>query len=214
MTGRASDLPVHARGAIVHARGVTGTTAVAGPPRWRLGLALVLPVALVAGVLIAAAVVRGQRPEPLGLAAVPAPDAGSAECTELLAALPAELDGPQELTLPRRPLTTPAPAGAAAWGEPAVVLRCGLPRPPELTVTSRLLSISGVQFLQLPAPDDTPDDTSDDTSGSTTTWVAVDRPVYVLVTLPAEAGSGPLQQLTEKIAENLPQRDLQLTPAP
>ncbi|MGH3905315.1 MAG: DUF3515 domain-containing protein [Pseudonocardiaceae bacterium] len=173
--------------------------AVSPPPsRWLLGIALVLPVALIVGVLVAAAVVRSQRPGPLPLAAIPAPAADSPDCARLLAALPQELDGDADERVHRRQLPVPAPSGAATWGEPPVVLRCGLGKPAALTATSRLLAVSGVQFLALPAPQ-----VPGTEAGS---WVAVDRPVYVMVTLPSEAGSGPLQQLAGVIAQTLPGR--------
>jgi hypothetical protein len=166
-------------------------TPAANLPRWLLGFAVALPVALVVVVLVVAAQVRGQPQGPVGLVSVPAPAADSADCTRLLAALPDELDGGEQGTLQQRQL---APAGAAAWGEPPVVLRCGLDRPAALTATSRLLMISGVQFLKLP------------TTG-TSTWVAVDRPVYIVVDLPPVTGSAPLQQVATVIADILPQRD-------
>ncbi|MGH3907773.1 MAG: DUF3515 domain-containing protein [Pseudonocardiaceae bacterium] len=172
------------------------------PSRWLLGIALTLPVALIVGVLVAAAVVRSQRPGPLPLATVAAPAADSPDCARLLAALPQELDGDGDQSMHRRQVAAPAPAsapaGTAAWGEPPVVLRCGLGRPGALTVTSRLLDVSGVQFLALPASE-----VPDTGAGS---WVAVDRPVYVVVTLPPEAGSGPLQQIAGVISQTLPGR--------
>ena len=167
----------------------------ADTPRWPLGIALALAVALVAGVLIAAAMVRNQPLGPLGLAPLPAPSAGSADCTRLLTALPEKLDGGEMGALERRQLAAPVPAGAAGWGEPPVVLRCGLDRPAELTATSRLLDISGVQFLEIANP-------------GMSTWVAVDRPVYVVVALPPTSGSGPLQQIATVISNTLPQRDV------
>jgi hypothetical protein len=160
-------------------------------------MALALVGALVVGVLIAASLVRNQPLGPLGLATVPAPAAGSADCTRLLAALPKQLDGGALGALDRRQLSTLAPAGAAGWGEPPVVLRCGLDRPADLTPSSRLLSVSGVQFLEI-------------SGGGMSTWVAVDRSVYVTVALPPTSGSGPLQQLATLIAHILPQRGLDI----
>ena len=178
------------------------TTPAANLPRWLLGIALALPVALVVVVLIVAAQVRNQPQGPLGLVSVPAPAADSADCMRLLAVLPDKLDDGDQGTLQRRRLAGPtasgaAPAGAAAWGEPPVVLRCGLDRPAALTATSRLLMISGVQFLKLP-------------NAGTSTWVAVDRPVYIVVDLPPTTGSGPLQQVATVIADILPQRDVNI----
>jgi hypothetical protein len=170
-------------------------------PRWQLRIALALALSLVGGVLLAAAMVRDHRLGPLGLAVVPAPSAGSADCARLLTALPEYLDGGALGDLRRRHLAAPSPAGAAGWGEPPVVLRCGLDRPAELTAASRLLAVSPagggeqVQFLHVANPD-------------ASTWVAVDRPVYVVVALPPDSGSGPLQQIAAGIANTLPRRDV------
>ena len=174
-----------------------GTARPAGTPRWPLAIALALVAALVVGVLIAASLVRNQPLGLLNLATVPAPAARSADCTRLVAALPEQLDGGALGGLDRRQLRTPAPAGTAAWGEPPVVLRCGLDRPADLTATSQLLGVSGVQFLEIP-------------SGGMSIWVAVDRPVYVAVALPPANGSGPLQQLAAVIAHTLPPRGLDI----
>lgn len=180
-------------------------------PRWPLGIALALVVALVVGVLIAAAVARdqtapNQTPGPLRLATLPAPAATSTDCTRLLGALPATLDGGQMGGLPRRQLASPAPAGAAGWGQPPVVLRCGLVRPAELTPPSRLLDVSGVQFLEIPAPE-----AGRAAGREANSWVAVDRAVYVAVALPPASGSGPLQQLATVIENTLPQRDVDVS---
>lgn len=166
-----------------------------GLPRWVLAIAISLPTLLVIAVIVAAVVLRSQGSGPLALTPVPAPEARSASCERLLSALPEELDGGDAGELDRRTIAAPAPAGTAAWGAPAVVLRCGLQRPVELTPTSRLLEISGVQFLELPGP-------------TSSTWVVVDRPVYVAVTLPASVGSGPLQQIAAAVRETLPRRDV------
>ncbi len=170
-------------------------SARAGLPRWVLATAIGLPTILVIAVIVAATVLRNQEPGPLALTPVPAPEARSASCDRLLAALPEELDGGEGGALDRRAITAPAPAGTAAWGDPAVVLRCGLDRPVELTATSRLLEISGVRFLELTGP-------------AASTWVVVDRPVYIAVTLPASVGSGPLQQIAATVRETLPRRDV------
>ncbi|MGH8963888.1 MAG: DUF3515 domain-containing protein, partial [Actinomycetes bacterium] len=166
-------------------------------PRWLLGIALALPVTLVVVVLIVAAQLRDQPPAPVQLAEVPAPAAGSADCMRLLANLPSKLDGAAQGTLQRRTLAVPAPVGAAAWGEPPVVLRCGLDRPAELTATARLLAISGVQFLELSGPG----------KGA---WVVVDRPAYIVIDLPSASGSGPLQQIAAVIGATLPQRGVDI----
>lgn len=154
-----------------------------------LAAAVALPVLLVVAVVVAAGVVRS-RDEPLALGPAPAADAGSADCGRLLAALPDELDGGDTGGLGRRALVAPAPPGTAAWGDAPVVLRCGVDRPAELTATSRLLDVDGVQFLELPGP-------------GASSWVAVDRPVYVVLTLPEGTGSGPLQDVAAVVRDVL-----------
>ncbi|MGH3917098.1 MAG: DUF3515 domain-containing protein [Pseudonocardiaceae bacterium] len=174
-----------------------GTPHPAGASSRLLAAALILPIVLVVGVLAAAAVVKGQRPAPLLLPAAPAAD--SADCAHLVTALPQQLDGGAGGGLERRELAAPVPSGVVAWGEPPVVLRCGLDRPAELRVTSRLLDVSGVTLLEIP-------------HSPASIWLVVDRPRYVMVTLPPDAGSGPLQQIAEVIAETMPARKLDFPP--
>jgi hypothetical protein len=129
---------------------------------------------------------------PLAVATVEAPDATSSSCTSLLAGLDGDLPA-GTATLPRRALAAPAPAGVRAWAaEPVpVVLRCGLPRPAELTPTSALLEVNGVRWLTL-------------TDGPLSTSIAVDRPVYVAFTAPTGIGSGPLQAVSDAVRTTLP----------
>ncbi|WP_250556807.1 DUF3515 domain-containing protein [Pseudonocardia lacus] len=168
-------------------------------------LAIALPVLLavvVAGIGIAGrlgVVAPAEQPVetgPLAVVPVDAPDATGPECAALLAALPAELDA-ADAPLPGRPLAEPAQPGVRAWAAlpRPVVLRCGLPRPVELTPTSALLEVNGVQWLQL--DDGVPDPV-------VISYVAVDRPVYAIVTIPPALGSGPLQQLSDVVRAALP----------
>jgi hypothetical protein len=67
--------------------------------------------------------------------------------------------------------TSPSSPLTAAWGSPAIALRCGVGRPPELKPTSELGDINGVLWFGLPV--DRP-----------VTFVAVGRQAYVEVTVP------------------------------
>jgi hypothetical protein len=137
---------------------------------------------------------------PLAVVPVEAPDAGGPDCSALLAALPAELPA-ESGTLPTRPSADPAPPGTRAWAaapRPAV-LRCGLTRPAELTPTSALLEVNGVRWLRL--DDGVPDPVI-------VTYVAVDRPVYVVLTAPTDAGSGPLQAVADVVRQTLSATDV------
>lgn len=71
-----------------------------------------------------------------------------------------------------------------------MVLRCGLDRPAELTPTAQLRVVNGVQWLEVPGE-------------GTATWYAVDRPVFVALTIPGDAGTGPLQDLSTLIGSKL-----------
>ena len=160
--------------------------------------AIAVSVLAVVGVIVAAKIVNS-RPtttvdDPLAVSAVEAPGAATPACTALTAAFPAELGG-----LPRRQIEhgdDPSLTGVAAWGEPAVVLRCGTPTPAELTCTAAVQEVDGVAWLPL-------------STGGDTTYFAVDRAVRVALTVPGEVTStGPWQDASTLIAATLPKRDI------
>jgi Protein of unknown function (DUF3515) len=194
----------------------TGSTPPVQPAGRRLSppliAALVLGVALVVGVAVAGIVLgpsggtastaastppsTADPTAPVLLVPVDAPQAGSADCAALLRALPATLTNGRT-PLAARELAKPAPQAAVAWGrgdEPAV-LRCGIERPPELTPTSELLDVDGVQWLRVSAD-------------GLTTWYAVDRPVVVALTLPGDVGTGPIQDVSDSIGATLPMKQV------
>ena len=166
-----------------------------------VAIALPLVFALVVAAIAITVRVRGldgNAPDttPLAVAPVDAPQAGDPRCVDLLAGLNGDLPA-GGATLPQRALADPVQPGVRAWAAAPrpVVLRCGLPRPAELTPTSALLVINGVSWLQL-------DDGIRDPV--IVSYVAVDRPVYVVLTTPTAAGSGPLQQVSDVIRTTLP----------
>lgn len=166
-----------------------------------------LAALLVVGVIIASQVVGASdeaaptrtsaaqpRPTgPLALVPVDAPDASAPACTNLVNALPATLpsNGKQ---LTRLPIAEPAPPATAAWagdrGEP-VVLRCGLGKPAEYQPTAQLRQIDKVNWLPV-------------TGDGATTWYTVDRPVYIALTIPDDAGTGVVQEMSGTIAKAVP----------
>jgi hypothetical protein len=175
-------------------------------PKPLLAVAIGLPVLLVAGVAAVGLVLgasgtsdpaapSADRAGPLGLVSVPAPAAGSPECADLVSTLPVSLLS-NEVVLERREIAEPAPVGAVAWGSAErdpVVLRCGLDRPGELTPTSALRVVSDVQWLQVEGE-------------GASTWYAVDRVVYVALTVPDDAGTGPLQDVSTALRDRLASR--------
>ncbi|MER7010131.1 DUF3515 domain-containing protein [Saccharopolyspora sp. NPDC000359] len=138
---------------------------------------------------------QARRTGPLALAPIPAPEAGSAECAAVIDALPRELAVGDAL-VPRRELAQPAPAATVAWGDAdhdPITVRCGIDAPAELTPTSQLVDVSGVSWLEI-------------NQGGDTSWLAVDRPVFVALSVPGDTGTGPLQDLSAILREKLPKQ--------
>jgi hypothetical protein len=141
-----------------------------------------------------AAQVEGSAPSPradLPVVPVDVPPVtpqADASCPALMSSLPLELSGEQS-----RRVQSASPF-AYAWGDPAIVLVCGVDRPAGYVVGVSAIQINGVQwFVDTGNPD-------------TTVWTTVDRPVYVQISLPASVDSAPVTALTTRIAQALPYR--------
>nr|WP_095174213.1 DUF3515 domain-containing protein [Mycolicibacter terrae] len=161
-----------------------------GPPRLALIAALVVAVVAVGAALAFAAARQPGAPstEPLRLATVPAPHAGDAPCRAVLDALPQQLGDYR-----RAEIAEPAPDGVAAWtagADETVVLRCGLDRPADFVVGSPIQVVDQVQWFQV-------------REGERATWYAVDRKVYLALTLPQGSGPTPIQELSDLIAASV-----------
>jgi len=57
---------------------------------------------------------------------------------------------PQAVLDQRSVDTKPSSALTAAWGDPAIVMRCGVATPVALTPTSQLVSVNGVDWFPEP----------------------------------------------------------------
>jgi hypothetical protein len=160
-----------------------------------VGLVALLIVGVVVGRFVVGARASSSAHTALTLPRVPAPAASSRACASLVDALPESLPS-RGATLARRKLAQPPPPATIAWAydHSPIVLRCGVAEPGELTATSQLLSVSGVAWLRVRG------------RGKTTTWYTVDRSVYVALTMPAGAGTGPLQRVSSSISKALPAR--------
>ena len=181
------------------------TSALSRPLLAAVGLAVLLAIGVAALGLVLGTGSEDEtvpgRSGALALVSIDAPDAGSPTCAALVEKLPLGLPSGKDM-LPRRQIAAPAPPAAVAWGDAEhdpVVLRCGLPRPSELTPSAQLRVISDVQWLQLPG------------SGSST-WVIVDRGVYVALTVPDDAGTGPLQDMWTTVRDLLPKQPVKTSP--
>ena len=127
----------------------------------------------------------------------PAAAAARDACVRFDAALPARLNDLQG----RR--TSPASDLTAAWGEPPVVLRCGLGLPEGFRTGASITEIDGVAWFQQVA-------------GSRVTWTTVDRLTQVQLIVPTsyqEQGAF-LVDLATAIKTALPQQAQQPLPTP
>lgn len=171
-----------------------------GPPRSLLIAAVAVAVAAAVTVLVVAALRQAPaQEEPVPIATVPAPEAQSPECTALMAALPQRLGDYR-----RAPAADPAPAGAAAWraesqAEP-IILRCGLDRPLDFVVGAPTQVVEPVAWFEV-------------ADAGRSTWFAVDRPVYIALTLPSGTGPTPIQDISETIAQAMPAKPIDPAPA-
>lgn len=189
--------------------GVMNSQTVDGPSQRVLIAALVVAVGAVVTVLVVvAALQRSPGQAPVAIAGGPGPRADSPECRTLMEALPDQLGDYR-----RAPVVDPAPAGAAGWltdsGGEALILRCGLARPAEFVTGAPIQMVDAVQWFRVGEAAAGRETAADGRS----TWFAVDRPVYVALTLPPGSGPTPIQVLSTTIAEVLPVRPVDPTPA-
>lgn len=118
----------------------------------------------------------------------PTPDPTvAAACAKLAAALPAIVAGQD------RRDTTPDSTLTASWGDPPIVLRCGVGRPAGLTQTTQVTSVNGVDWFP-----------QQRTAGYVFTTSG--RVAYVEVAVPADYGSqaGGLPDLGAAITAAIP----------
>ena len=119
------------------------------------------------------------------------PDGPGRGCAALHHALPSEVDGRSSRG------TTPASARTAAWGSPAVVLRCGVARPAGLTPTSELVEVNGVAWFLDERP-------------SAYVFTATGRSAWLQLRVPSSvdrtSATAPLVDLAGAVKQSLPGR--------
>lgn len=115
-----------------------------------------------------------------------------ANCPAFMTDLPITLAG-----LESRRVRSDTPY-AYAWGEPPVVLRCGVERPAGFVAGGpQLIQLDQVQWFV------------DDSDPEQYVWTAVDRPVYVELTVSASLDSEAAIALSSLIAATLPAQEPQ-----
>jgi len=130
---------------------------------------------------------------PVTASAPPHAAADSAACTKVLEQLPVALGSLQ----PRVVHTKPDTPDVVAWGNPPVVLACGVDRPKSLQPGSSVEDILG--------GDDAGPYYDVTESGSAAVWTTVDRAVYIAITVPVKyQGADVLPPLSKAIAAALP----------
>ena len=123
--------------------------------------------------------------------AAPSPSASVVEpCAQVLSALPVQLDGYG----PR--IVHPYPddsAAVVAWGNPPIVLQCGVSRPADLVdgSTANVFLVDDVNWLPTG-------------NSKSTVFIAVDRAVYISVTVPKTYQQPPIASISDAIASVLP----------
>lgn len=118
----------------------------------------------------------------------------TANCTKVLEKLPIDLGS---LT-PRIVHTHPESPAVVAWGDPAVVLSCGVDRPKALHPGSSTQFFPGGNANHGPYFDITKGPAGN-------VWTSVDRAVYVSVSIPAKyQGSTVMPPLARAIGQALP----------
>ncbi|NUS74127.1 MAG: DUF3515 domain-containing protein [Corynebacteriales bacterium] len=134
-----------------------------------LATLVAVPLALIAGIVVYLNLREessAEKPTTESTAAisVPSPAANSA-CAPIVDALPATLHEKN------RRLVRPRQAQVVAWGDPAIVLRCGVDKPSAWTPTAQIIGVNGIEWVT-------------ETTEDGTIWTTVSLPVFVEITVP------------------------------
>jgi hypothetical protein len=125
----------------------------------------------------------------------------AASCSALIAHLPDTVaDGEQIQDI------SPSDALAAAWGDPPVVLRCGVSKPAALAPTSACFEVNGVGWLVTQRGKEV---SGDHPLSGTVTFTTIGRAAYVEVSVPHADDRqpvDPLPALADAIKQTVPDR--------
>jgi len=177
-------------------------TVTADPVRRRAAVvatAIAVPVAVLLALALNRGELRGNKPaapsptvarlSALPPVVVPPPAASAAgvrACPKLIDGLPVTLGD-----LLGRPVRSSSSL-VLAWGEPPVVLRCGVGRPGFAAGGPDLFAVNGVTWLVRPEPD-----------GKSFVWTTVDREVYIQVRVPTGYAAAPISPISDAVKKTL-----------
>lgn len=134
--------------------------------------------------------VPAQSYPPVDVSPVPRSSTADRLCPGFLAKLPQRMDGQG------RRRVNAEQSYFLAWGSPPIIVQCGVPRPAGFTV--------GTQTIDIAPPKSTTAVRWFET-GSSGVWTAVDRAVYIAVTVPDGGDTtGTLQTIGSVILKTLP----------
>ncbi|MDO4911524.1 MAG: DUF3515 domain-containing protein [Corynebacterium sp.] len=146
-----------------------------------MGIALLLPILLVIGVIIG---VRQLNNPPVAVGTIDSPSASSAACAEVVANAPGRVAG-----LRRSEIQEPVPAGAAAWSD-HITLRCGVQLPLQYTSLSTTENVRGVEWLLI----------KDETPGSDlATYYSINSNAVIAVT--TDNGADPREDISKALSD-------------
>jgi hypothetical protein len=124
---------------------------------------------------------------PVTVTPPPSNAASEQPCAKVVGSLPLRLAGQNV----RATATNPASPFVVAWGNPAIVLRCGVNRPAAMVPTTPFVVVDTVNFLVV-------------RSKTQTVWTAVDRAAFIEVTVPNSYSQPPMGPIADVIAKELP----------
>ncbi len=131
---------------------------------------------------------------PATVSAPPSSDSATVSaCAQVISAMPLTLDGQNV----RRTVSTPASGAIQAWGDPPIVLRCGVSRPAALHAGSSAQfqsgGVAGGPYYDVTG------------AAGANVWTTVDRAVYIAVTVPSKyQGGDVMPTVSRAIAKVLP----------
>jgi hypothetical protein len=126
---------------------------------------------------------------PVPVTAPPSTDSATlSACARVIGAMPLTLGGADV----RATASKPASPDVVAWGDPAIVLRCGVARPVALkpAASNFILAVNGVNLLP-------------EKHAGATRYTVVDRAVYLDIDVPSSYAQPPLGPIAEVIAQQL-----------